>query len=104
MTVVSDSSPLIVLAKLGCFHLLRQLYSQVSISNQVHDEVVVAGAGLPGASEVVTSQWIDVRTVRNMAKLSAMKKSFGLGAGELHRVGKLFIWNINGRFHDSNIR
>ena len=86
MTVVSDSSPLIVLAKLGCFHFLSQLYSQVYISKEVHDEVVVAGAGLPGASEVVISQWIDVRTVRNVVKLSAMKKSFALGAGELSTI------------------
>ena len=50
MTVVADSSPLIILTKLGCFDLLHQLFPRVYISPEVQYEVVIAGAGLPGAS------------------------------------------------------
>jgi hypothetical protein len=53
----ADSSPLIILAKLGCFHLLNRVFSGLYISSEVHHEVVVAGVGLPGASEVANAEW-----------------------------------------------
>ena len=40
MIVVSDSSPLVILAKLNHFDLLRTLFSQVYISAEVRHEVV----------------------------------------------------------------
>ena len=46
MTVVADSSPLVILAKLGCFDLLKRLFPRLYISREVHYEVVVSGAGL----------------------------------------------------------
>jgi hypothetical protein len=52
VTAVADSSPLVILTKLGYFDLLNQLFPLLYISAEVHDEVVIAGAGLPGASEV----------------------------------------------------
>jgi hypothetical protein len=52
VTVVSDSSPLVILTKLACFKLLNRLFTRVYISPEVHHEVVIAGAGLPGALEV----------------------------------------------------
>ena len=60
MTVVADSSPLIILAKLGCFDLLKRLLPHLYISREVHHEVVVSGGGLPGASEVALAEWIEV--------------------------------------------
>ena len=58
MTVVADSSPLVILAKLGCFDLLNRLFPRLYISSEVHHEVVVAGVGLlPAAwSEGIGSQ------------------------------------------------
>jgi len=52
VTVVSDSSPLVILTKLGCFDLLGRVFTRVHMSAEVHHEVVVAGVGLPGAAEV----------------------------------------------------
>ena len=52
MIAVADSSPLVILAKLGCLDFLNRVFSRVYISNEVRYEVVIAGAGLPGASEV----------------------------------------------------
>jgi len=45
--VVSDSSPLITLARAQQLELLREFYGQVAIPLEVHEEVTVAGAGLP---------------------------------------------------------
>ncbi|HXB22701.1 MAG TPA: hypothetical protein VNV88_15045 [Candidatus Solibacter sp.] len=86
MTVVADSSPLIILAKLNCFDFLRELYSQLCISTEVYEEVVITGAGLPGASQVAASGWIEVRSIHNPATLSAARKKLGLGVGELSTI------------------
>jgi len=56
---VSNSSPLIILARLGCFPLLNRLFSSLIISSEVYNEVVVAGKGLPGAKEVAGAIWIE---------------------------------------------
>jgi predicted nucleic acid-binding protein len=46
VTVISNSSPLISLAKIETFDLLKQLYGSVTISAEVYAEVVVSGAPL----------------------------------------------------------
>ena len=65
MTVVSNSSPLITLARIGCFDLLPKLYSRVYISSEVYKEVAVDGAGLPGATQVAQADWIEVSPVQD---------------------------------------
>jgi predicted nucleic acid-binding protein len=47
--VVADSSPLVILTKLGYLDFLNRVFPRVYISNEVHFEVVIAGAGLLGA-------------------------------------------------------
>jgi predicted nucleic acid-binding protein len=86
VTVAADSSPLIIVAKLGCFDLLNRLYSRLYISAEVHAEVVVTGAGLPGASQVAESEWIEVRPLQNKASLLAAQAKSGLGLGELSTI------------------
>ena len=86
MTVVSDSSPLIILAKIGRLGLLYRLYQAVAITPQVYHEVVVAGAGLAGAVEVATSKWIQVKPVKNPSVLVELRMKFGLGLGELSAI------------------
>lgn len=48
MIVVSNSSPLISLARIGRIHLLSSFYERILIPIEVHHEVTVAGRGLPG--------------------------------------------------------
>jgi predicted nucleic acid-binding protein len=69
VTVVADSSPLVILTKLGCFDLLNRLFPRLYMSAEVHYEVVIAGAGLPGESEVSKAEWIEVKAVQNPAGL-----------------------------------
>lgn len=82
MTVVSDSSPLITLAKIARLELLSDLYQTITITPQVYHEVVVRGAGLTGSVEIAACKWIEVKPIRNMAALAGAQKSFGLGIGE----------------------
>lgn len=86
MRVVADSSPLVVLAKLGCFDLLKQLFPRVYISAEVRHEVVIAGAGLPGSSEVSKAEWIEMKDVKSPAVLYSAQRKYGLGPGEMSTI------------------
>jgi predicted nucleic acid-binding protein len=86
VTVVSDSSPLITLAKIRWLELLPQLYQTIAITPQVYDEVVVRGAGLTGSAEIAGSKWIDIKMVKNAADLTIAHQRFGLGIGELSAI------------------
>jgi uncharacterized protein len=83
---VSNSSPLIILAKLGCFPLLNRLFSRLLISSEVYNEVVVVGKGLPGAAEVASAVWIERGQLRDPTTLSAALNQYPLGAGELSAI------------------
>lgn len=86
MKVVADASPLIVLAKIRYFDLLPKLYPHVFISEAVYAEVVVAGAGLPGAFQVANAEWIEVKQMQHPSNLTALQARFGLGLGELSTI------------------
>jgi uncharacterized protein len=86
VTAVADSSPLVILTKLGCFDLLNRVFPRVYISNEVHREVVVAGAGLPGAAEVSKAEWIEVKSIQNPGGLPSAQRRYGLGPGEMSAI------------------
>lgn len=60
--VIADASPLIGLAGIEAFDLLRGLFGRVTVAEAVYNEVL-AGAALPGAAELeaaVEHDWVDV--------------------------------------------
>ena len=59
MTVVSNTSPIINLAAIQQVTLLHQLYGRLIIPSAVYHEIVVQGAGQPGAQEVQTEAWFE---------------------------------------------
>jgi predicted nucleic acid-binding protein len=82
--VVSNSSPLISLAKIDAFDLLQKLYGALVIPAEVYAEVVSAGAGLAGAAEVSKCPWIEVREIRHPAAMDEIRsRRLALGLGEL---------------------
>ena len=82
MIVVADSSPLITLARARYFELLQEFYGEVIVSREVHDEVTVAGAALPGADEMRRAAWIRVEPVPSALSPEVSAARTGLGAGE----------------------
>ncbi|MFQ6093933.1 MAG: hypothetical protein ACE5OR_14880 [bacterium] len=58
MIIGGDASPLVGLVSIRQPDLLRQLYSEIHISEAVWQEVVVDGAGQPGSTEVENAKWI----------------------------------------------
>jgi uncharacterized protein len=79
---VSDSSPLITLARAKQLHLLREFYGQLLVPIEVYEEVTVAGAGLPGGEEVRGAPWIRVQSIPSTVPASLKTACTGLGAGE----------------------
>jgi hypothetical protein len=86
VSIVSDSSPLISLARIGRLDLLSKLYPRVCVSVEVYKEVVTKGSGLPGAQQVAAAQWIEVREIRDSAATVKAIEQTGLGAGEVSAV------------------
>ena len=86
MIVVSDSSPLITLARIGQLDLLRQLFGHVHIAEEVRQEVVVRGAGRPAADAVRDAKWIQSHTAVRADEMQRLRSLHPLGTGELATV------------------
>lgn len=82
MIVLADSSPLITLARAQYFDLLHEFYVEVIVSREVHDEVTVAGTGLPGAVEMQRATWIRVQPAPSASSPDVQAACAGLGSGE----------------------
>ncbi len=78
MRVVSNASPLITLARIGRLNSLQFLYGTVNIPTAVHNEVVVAGANMPGALAVAQAGWIQVTVVQDSLNLARSSFQAGL--------------------------
>ena len=83
MSVVADSSPLILFAKIGRLDLLRTMYREVLIPPAVRREVVEEGSSKPGSSEIAAAHWIVASIV---ALAPSPPTATHLGAGEAEAV------------------
>lgn len=63
MSAVSNSSPLILYARIGRLNLLHDVFDQILIPPAVWHEVVTAGGGRAGAAEVAQALWISRRSL-----------------------------------------
>ena len=82
MIVVSNTSPLVNLAAVGQLELLQRLYDKVVIPQSVHDEIVIAGAGQPGAIEIATFDWIETRQVAGRNLVASLQLELDDGEAE----------------------
>ena len=82
MNVVSDASPLINLARIGELDLLHRLYGALLIPDAVWREVVIKGAGQPGAEEVRAASWIKTCDVVNEHLVRALRQDLDAGEAE----------------------
>ncbi|MCL5998232.1 MAG: DUF3368 domain-containing protein [Chloroflexi bacterium] len=87
MIVISDTSPVVSLAIIGQLELLPQLYRRVVIPRAVRDEIVVAGVGQPGAYEMDTLEWVDIRSVANASLLRVLRLMLDPGEAEVVALG-----------------
>lgn len=82
MTVVSDASPLVSLARIETLSVLPALYPSVVLPEAVWEEVVVAGQGQPGANTIREASWVERRTVANRELVRALRQDLDPGEAE----------------------
>jgi predicted nucleic acid-binding protein len=82
--IVSNAGPLIALAKIERFELLRELFGKLCIPQAVYDEVVVMGTGKAGANETgqAVGDWIEVQEVKDLVMVKSLLTKLGKGESE----------------------
>jgi predicted nucleic acid-binding protein len=63
--VVSDSTALIGLSKIGKIDLLKEIFSRVHIPEEVFKEVTEAGKNRPGSDAIRNAEWVEAKTVQD---------------------------------------
>ncbi|MGI8970920.1 MAG: DUF3368 domain-containing protein [Dehalococcoidia bacterium] len=61
MTAISNTSPLILFAKVGRLNLLRAVFDEILVPAAVREEIVFAGGTRAGAAAVADATWIETR-------------------------------------------
>lgn len=82
MIVVSDASPLMNLAAIDLLDILPPLFSSVLIPPTVYEEIVVIGAGKPGAAEVQSADWIQVQSCEDVSLVQRLQEELDPGEAE----------------------
>ncbi len=83
MIVVSNTTPLIGLASIEQFDLLRQMFGELTIAQAVYAEAVLAGREEGGAKREVTgAAWIKTITVRDRLAVEVLLDEMDLGEAE----------------------
>ena len=65
MLIVSDTTPIITLMKMGHLDILKQLYGKVLIPNAVYMELTSNGKFATEASQVMNCDFLEVEEVDN---------------------------------------
>ncbi len=80
--VVSDTTAITHLAKIGRLNLLRWLYSEILIPRAVHSELLNANPRQPGAIQVLNASWIKVVEVKNRNLVNKLERKLDFGESE----------------------
>ncbi len=88
MIVVCDSTILIGLAKIGRLDLLREVFSKISVPEEVFREVVEKGAGKAGSKSIKDTPWIEIIPVKDKTQVDLLMISLDKGEAELLALAK----------------
>lgn len=86
--IVSDSSPIIHLSKIGELNLLKELFGEIIIPEAVYRESVTEGKGRKDADEIEDQEqeWIKVQEIRNTNLKRALNMSLDEGGSRSHSI------------------
>jgi uncharacterized protein len=77
--VVSNASPLINLARIQRFDLLRRFFEHITIPTAVYEEVVVRGQERDGGLDVRNAAWISTAMTTDALAVAALTSQLDLG-------------------------
>ena len=90
MVVVSDTSPVSGLYRIGHLHLLRLLYQKVIIPDAVFQELLRLRSFGFDLEEILAAHWIEVKTPGHTTDLITLRKELDAGEAEAIVLAKEF--------------
>ena len=82
MIVVSDTSPVLNLARIGRLDLLQLLYHQVLIPSSVYQELTASKKDLPPAVDLVSLPWLIVAAAKDQNRVRELREELDSGEAE----------------------
>jgi predicted nucleic acid-binding protein len=82
LIVVSDTSPVLNLARIGRLQLLALLYHQVLIPSAVYDELTASKSDLPPAIDLAAQPWLIVATANDQKRVQELREDLDRGEAE----------------------
>ena len=82
MIVVSDTSPVLNLARIGRLELLPLLYGEVLIPSAVYQELTRSKKDLPPAIDLPSLPWLKVATAKDQNRVQELREDLDPGEAE----------------------
>lgn len=86
MIVVSDTTPLISLMKVGNLELLHELFGEIQIPNAVYEELISNNRFLDEKYQIQKASFIQRVQVEDIKSVNLLRRSTGLDAGESEAI------------------
>ena len=64
--IISNSTPIILLHKIGQLDLLQKLYGKIYIADAVYKEVIIDGANMAGQDFIKQNKWIEIINIEDI--------------------------------------
>jgi len=84
MIVVSNTTPISELAKVGYLHLLYDLFEKVLIPQEVYSELTTGNH--PAVGIVSNLDWLEVRNIGNTQQIQRLRLTSNLDLGEVAAI------------------
>ena len=82
MIVVSNTTPILSLYKIGRLGLLERLFGRVFVPAAVYDEISILGKGKPGYDVIEALDCIQVKQVQNTLAVGLLRSQLDYGEAE----------------------
>ena len=86
MIVISDTTPLISLLKIGRLDLLKELFNEIYIPKAVYDELICNELYIDEAKAIKNSSFIIVTEIKDKYSVELISKVEGLDLGESEAI------------------
>lgn len=82
MIIVSNTSPISNLAKVGQLSLMQKIYGRIMIPCAVHEELLDERAGETVVTAVQSATWLEIRSVQNQQLVDELRTRVNVGEAE----------------------
>jgi len=86
MIVISDTTPIISLLKIGRLELLEMLFTNVKIPQAVYNELTNNVSFGREAGQIKECSYIEIVTVKDLKSINIFRRATGLDAGESEAI------------------